>query len=75
MAIPVQETAAKVAMYGGSGGTSVAAWLSENADLLTSLGMIGGFVIALTGLIINTYYQRRRTRLMERKRHGQDTPR
>lgn len=47
------------AFFGG-----IAAWLTENYQLIAAIGVIVGILVGVIGLIVNIYFQNKRTELM-----------
>jgi len=42
-------------------------WLSENYELVASIGVIAGIIIGVSGLAANIYFARRKARFYELK--------
>lgn len=55
------EDTSRVAIAGGSSVTMFA-WLSDNADAITSLAGIVGMLVAVIGLFVNWYYLHRKSK-------------
>lgn len=58
----VAQTVAQGAAVGGGTGIALLPFLNENADAILALCGIGGFLIALAGLLIQWFYTHRRHR-------------
>lgn len=59
-----REVIAKVAEQGGAAvavGSGLMRWLADNQSAIASIGVLAGIAIGLAGLLVNWYYQRKRT--------------
>jgi len=46
--------------------SGLSTWLSENYELVASIGVVAGIIIGLSGLAANIYFARRKARFNEK---------